>query len=819
MKISFNWLSEYIDLDNFKSNSNELGKKLTDVGLEVEGIEDQKKAWENVVVAKIITKKAHPNADRLSLCQVKVGAETLQIVCGAKNHKEGDWVVAALPGANLPGDFLIKKSKLRGELSCGMLCSEEELGLNKTMDGILILQKEDLKKEESLQEGKNWSDYKNLSDSIFDINITPNRTDCLSHFGIARELSCVLDKTLKKDFPAKTISDKFSAFPIKIEKSNLNLGYSGCVVKNVKIKESPKWLKQRLASVGVKSINNVVDVTNFVMWELGQPMHAFDLQKVNKEINIRKAKKGESLVTLDNKNIEFKGGELIIANESSPIALAGIIGGLDSGVNKDTQDIFIESAYFSPSDIRKTAKVFGIQTDSSDRFSKGSDSSILLQALNRACELIKDLAQAEVEKDIFYHKPPQINNEKINITQKFLEDKLGYSVNMKDFDKWIKALGCQLKVSSSESREVVAPIFRKDLCQPVDLLEEYARLNGYDKIPEVLPSFTGGPGKHNDYYLQNTRLANLCKNAGLLQAINYHFTNSIFQKEFLEFDLLHKTKDLKKYSTYMGGDPVSVLNPLSGDLNVMRLSLLPGLFQNLIHNYNHNQKLGNLFELGTVFNKQENNYNEQNFLSLISWGNKETLWDKSKSPLVFELKGRVESLLKSLNISFKWKVIKDLNLCPDFLHPKRSLALQIRGKLVGYLGDLHPMLLQKHKIRLNVSLAEFNTDLFNLAPTICDSNILTGKYPSVTRDLSVLCLKTLLSEDINQLIKKVAGKDCISCRVFDIYEPKDKEKLSITFRLVVQNSEKTYSEEDLQLLQANIFKNLSDKLGVEIPSS
>lgn len=808
MKISFNWLAEYIDLNNFKSNPEELGQKLTDVGLEVEGIEDQKKMWDHVVIAKIITKKAHPNADRLSLCQVKAGEETLSIVCGAKNHKEGDWVVAALPGANLPGDFLIKKSKLRGEPSFGMLCSEEELGLNKTMDGILIL------KEEGLYEGQSWSEYKNLNDSIFDINITPNRTDCLSHFGIARELSCVLDKPLKKEFPPKAIEGAFSAFSIQVEESNRDLGYSGCIIKNVKVTESPKWLKQRLASVGVNSINNIVDITNFVMWELGQPLHAFNLKKINKGLNIRSAKKGEKLVTLDNTNIEFKGGELVIANEATPVALAGIIGGLDSGVKVNTQDIFIESAYFSSSVIRKTAKVFGIQTDSSDFFSKGADSSVLLQALRRACELIQDLAQGEIQKDIFYHKPLQIKSKKIEITQKFLEEKLGYIVSMKDFDKWVKALGCQLKISTSESREVVPPSFRKDLDQPVDLVEEYARLNGYDKIPELLPSFTGEPSQHNKQYLQSKTLAELCKNSGLLQAINYHFTNSIFQKEFLG-----EEKKLKEYSTHMGSQAISVLNPLSADLDVMRLSLLPGLFQNLIYNYNHNQKLGNLFELGTVFNKQETIYNEQFFLSLISWGSRETLWDKSKSPLVFELKGRVESLLRSLKISFKWKVIKDLNLCPDFLHPKRSLALQIRGQLVGYLGELHPLFLQKHKIRLNVALAEFNTELFSSTSLLCDSSALTGKYPAVTRDLSVLSPKTLLSEEVNQLIKKVAGKDCISCSVFDIYEPEDKEKLSITFRLVVQNTEKTYSEEDLQSLQNNIFKNLSDKLGVEVPSS
>ncbi|MBE8163017.1 MAG: phenylalanine--tRNA ligase subunit beta [Bdellovibrionaceae bacterium] len=808
MKISFNWLTEYIDITSFQSQPEELGKKLTNVGLEVEGIQDQKKIWDHVVIAKIIKKQAHPNADRLSLCQVKVGKDTVPIVCGAKNHKEGDWVVAALPGANLPGDFLIKKSKLRGELSCGMLCSEEELGLSKTMEGILLLP------SEGLQEGQCWSEYKNLNDTIFDINITPNRTDCLSHFGIARELSCVLDKPLKKTFPVKTLKSTFSAFSIQVEKQNTNIGYSGCIIKNVKVAESPKWLKQRLASVGVNSINNIVDITNFIMWELGQPLHAFNLQKVNQGINIRLAKKEEKLVSLDNKTLVFEGGELVIANESAPVALAGIIGGLDSGVTFDTQDIFIESAYFEPSAIRKTAKTFGIQTDSSDRFSKGADSSILLQALNRACELVEDLAQGEVQQKIFYHAPPAVTEEKIKITQEFLEDKLGYEVSMKDFDKWITALGCQLNVSDSKSREVTPPCFRKDLSQPVDLLEEYARLNGYDKIPEQLPSFSGESSPHTKQYLKNKHLMDLCKNAGLLQAINHHFIHSTFQKDFLG-----EEKDLKKYSTYMGRQAIPVLNPLSADWDVMRLSLLPGLFQNLIYNYNHNQKWGNLFELGTVFNKEEEAYNEQFFLSFVSWGNKETLWDKSKTPLVFALKGRVEAVLKSLNIPFKWRVIKEPNFCPDFLHPKRSIALQVKGKLVGYLGELHPLLLQKHKLRLNVALAEFNTEWFNSTLSLCNSTALAGKYPAVTRDLSVLCPKTLLSEEVLQLIKKVAGKDCVSCSVLDIYEPKDKEEISITFRLVVQNAEKTYSEADLQLLQSNIFKNLSEKLGVTVPSS
>lgn len=804
MKISFNWLSEYVDIDSFKSQPEELGKKLTLAGLEIEGTDDQKKTWNHVVVARIIKKKQHPNADRLSLCEVKVGEEVFPIVCGAKNHQEGDWVVAALPGAVLPGDFVIKKSKLRGEPSFGMLCSEKELGLEQSMDGILILS------EKNLKEGQAWSEHKQLEDIIFDINITPNRTDCLSHFGVARELSCILDTPLKKTFiPIK--EGEFSDFTIQVEEANNKVGYAGCIIKNVKVQQSPLWLKNQLASVGVKSINNIVDITNFIMWELGQPLHVFDLKKVNKGISVREAKAGEKLTTLDNKNIEFKGGELIIANHSDPVALAGIMGGLDSGVSKNTQDIFIESACFNAALVRRTAKSFGIQTDSSDRFSKGTDSEMLLKALNRACELVKDLSGGQLQGEVFYHKPLDLKLEPINIDQSFLESKLGYEVNMKNFDKWLKALGCKIEVLSSVKRKLTPPSFRKDLTQPVDLVEEYARLNGYDKIPEILPNLSTMPSQHNAEYLKIKNLAYLCKGAGLLQAINYNFTNFTFQKEFLG------TKVLPKYSTYMGEKGVSVLNPLNSDTNTMRLSLLPGLFQNLIYNYNHNQKTGNLFEIGKVFKKQESSYKEETFLSFMSWGNVEGLWDKSETPLVFQLKGQVESVLKSLKVPFKWKVIKEDSLCPDFLHPKRSMALQVRGKLVGYLGELHPSFAQKHKIKLEVVLAEFNIEFFNQSVITCDSSMLTGKYPSVTRDLSVLCPKGLLSEDVGQLIKKTVGKDLISCKVLGTYSPKDKTVLSITFRLVLQNTDKTYSEEDLQSLQSSIFKNLSEILGVEVP--
>lgn len=806
MKISFNWLTEYIDIDDFKSCPEELGKKLTSVGLEVEGIEDQTKIWNHVVVAKIIEKKVHPNADRLSLCEVKVGKEVVPIVCGAQNHKQGDWVVAALPGAILPGGFTIKKSKLRGEASFGMLCSDTELGLEKTIDGILILEGDNLK------EGQSFSEYKNLNDTIFDINITPNRTDCLSHFGIARELSCILDKPLKKNFLPIETKNQFLEFPLQVEKTVQDLSYSGCVIKNVKVQESPSWLKKRLASVGVKSINNIVDITNFVMWELGQPLHAFDLKKVNKGISIGFAKHGEKLTTLDNKNIEFKGGELIISGNSTPVALAGIIGALDSGVSPSTQDIFIESAYFNSASIRKTAKFFGIQTDSSDRFSKGTDPEILLHALGRACELVSSLAQGEFQSEVFYHKSLVKDFKTIVISQEFLENRLGYIVNMKDFDKWLQALGCKVDLEDSGSRVLTPPSFRKDLTQAVDLVEEYARLNGYDKIPEILPSLVKAPSQHASDYIKNKTLAYLCKNMGLLQAINYNFTNSVFQKEFLGAE-----KSLSKYSSYMGDKGVPVLNPLSSDLDIMRLSLLPGLFQNLVYNYTHNQKVGNLFEIGTVFNKKNTAYNEQSLLSFASWGRSEELWSKSKAPLVYQLKGRVEGILRSLNVVFKWKVIKDDSMCPDFFHPKRAIALQIRGKLVGYLGELHPLLLQNHKIRLEVALAEFNIEFFNQVSALGNSAILGGKYPSVVRDLSVLCPKDLLSEDVVQLINKTVGKDLVFCKVVDVYAPKDKVTLSVTFRLILQNKDKTYSEEDLKLLQSSIFKNLSDKLGVEVP--
>lgn len=804
MKLSFNWLNQYIDITEFKNKPEDLGQKLTNVGLEIEGIDNQSKAWQHIVVAKIISKKAHPNADKLSLCQVDTGSETVSIVCGAKNHKQGDCVVAALPGATLPGDFTIKKSKLRGEDSFGMLCSESELGLETSMDGILIL-------DSNAKVGSLWSEHNNLNDSIFDVNVTPNRADCLSHFGIARELSCVLNKKLKKDFSKIEVKNTFSEFSINIAADNKKLGYSACVIKNVTVAESPSWLKERLASVGAKSINNIVDITNFVMWELGQPMHAFDLKKINKAIYIRLAKKSETLMTLDNKNIEFKGDELIIADAVNPLALAGVIGGLDSGVNLNSKDIFIESAYFESAGVRRASKAFGIQTESSDRFSKSTDPDNLLKALKRACELISQLAGGEVQENIFYHKAPVTENKTIIITKSFLEDKLGYTVDIKDFDQKMLSLFCQLKILKSEEREVIAPAFRKDLDQAVDLVEEYARLNGYDKIPEILPVFSDTPSQHNTDYLKNKKLTTLCKNAGFFQAINYHFTNSKFQNTFLG-----DKKGLKKYSSFIEGE-VPVLNPLSSDLNVMRLSLLPDLFKNVLYNYKHNQQLGNLFELGSVFNKEDKAYKENHFISFISWGNKNTLWEKNQTALVFQLKGRVESLLKNLNLSFSWQTITDTNLCPNFLHPKRALALQLRGQWVGYLGEVHPSLLQKHKIRSTMALAEFNTEFFNFNTVTCKFSALSSKYPTVTRDLSVLCPKDLLSEKISQSIKKTVGKDLLSCSVLDIYEPKNTDKVSISFRLLLQNAEKTYSEDDLQELQTNIFKNLSKNLGVTVP--
>ena len=798
MKISLNWLNDYIDLKDYYSKPEELDRILTDAGLEVEGFENQGAAYKFIKVGQVKLLEKHPDADKLTICQVDIGEKELQtIVCGAKNHKQGDFVVAALPGAVLPGDFKIKESKIRGQKSSGMMCSEKELGLAEESPGIMILPKDS-------PVGKDFSEYYNLNDVIFEVNVTPNRADCLSHWGLARELSCLLDRKCelpKSNFkPVKKSTKKQIDFQLK--NSDLCPRYSGRSIFKVKVGPTPIWMKQRLESVEINSINNVVDVTNYILMELGQPLHAFDVSKVtDKKILVDSSKPKEKFQTLDATEFELTGDELVIRDGEKPVALAGVVGGLNSGVEESTTELFIESAYFKQEAVRRTSRKFGIETDSSYRFSRGTDPEGVVLALERACQLISEVAGGEVAEDFYDEYPQPLQRSEIQISKSFLEEKLGYQVEDKSFTGWMKRLGCEIQ-GDKKSWQVKAPSFRWDLNDDVDLIEEYARLNGYDQIPEVLPALKETPTAHADLFFQSNLVQRLLKEEGLSQAMNYHFTSSKWCQEFLGSELKNS---------------LPIKNPLNEDLDIMRPELLPSLMKNLLHNYRHGNETGRLYELGSIFRKDEDQYIEEQQLSFLLWGQKDSVWQKDQDrAVVYDLKRHVENVLTKLGCSsWDWR---DVENAPEYYHPGQCASLFLEGKTLGQIGSLHPKWQEEFKIRTTVALANFNFDqLMKNHPRKFKFKALS-KFPMVERDLAFLVPDTVTSGQIVKEIQKAAKPLLRSVEVFDIYEGKNlpENHKSMAFKLLLQDEKATLEEKGLQELQDKVIAAVEKKLGVKV---
>ncbi|MCZ0933210.1 MAG: phenylalanine--tRNA ligase subunit beta, partial [Oligoflexia bacterium] len=476
MKFSLKWLDDFIEVQPFFKDPGQLATALTQSGLEVDSFEDQKAQFKNIVTAQIKSEQKHPQADRLTVCQVKTDAQTYSIVCGAKNHKAGDKVVLAKIGAVLQGDFKIKKSRIRGVDSEGMLVSRSELGFDSKEEGIWILPKK-------TELGKSLAELEGWNDVIFEITVPPNRSDCLSHKGLAREISALFSIPFsQKEFSIERSTDLSiqKSLSVEVEDKQACPRYCACLIEGVKIQESPSWLKERLKSLGLKSINNVVDITNFVLWDRGQPLHAFDRDKIE-NIKVSLAKK-EKFLALDESELELTEEDLSIRDNKKVLALAGVIGGLDSSITAQTKNIVIESACFAPEKIRKTSRRFGLETDSSYRFARGVDAFEVKSAMDLACFLIQKEAGGRVSKDFYDLNYLEKKKPKIKISLSDLSERLGCSVSGAQFEKWMINLGCEVS-SHSSNFEVTAPSYRSDLKIKEDLIEEFARLEGYHQIP------------------------------------------------------------------------------------------------------------------------------------------------------------------------------------------------------------------------------------------------------------------------------------------------------------------------------------------------
>ena len=775
MLISLDWLKQYVDI---KENIKELENALTMIGQEVEAIDIQGEGLDHVVIGEIVEYDRHPNSDRLTLLKVNVGdAENpLQIVCGATNHKLGDKVVVARIGAVLPGDFKIKKSKIRDVESFGMLCSEVELGLGENADGIIILPAD-------APIGQEYRKYAGLDDVVFELEITPNRPDCLSHIGIAREIAAYYGRKVKYPISTftETIEPTTKVAKVTIEDKDRCKRYMGRVIKNVKVQESPEWLKRRIKAMGMKPINNIVDITNFVMFEYNQPMHAFDLDKVvNGSVVVRAAKENEKITTLDGVERELNNGELLIADEEKPLAIAGIIGGIESEITYDTKNVFLEVAYFEPSNIRKTARRIGVTTESSYRNERGMDIDGIEEASERAVALIVEIAGGEILDgaiDRYVEKPKKyeipLSFEKLNrfIGKEIPEDVVG---------KILSNLGFGIKTLSQDTLVVTPPTYRGDLTRTADIYEEVIRMYGFDNIEAIMPVENIQPGVREANVELTDDTKKILKQIGLQEVVNYSF----IPKNVTEI------LDIKT-------PVIEIKNPLSEDMAVLRPTLMWSLLANIRDNINRNQYDLRLCEVSRIFKPAEELAQEELRICIGLAGRPErTLWDpKPEAYDFYTLKGYVEKLLEYMGLS-RYRLVRSTD---KNFHPGRSAEIMVGNDVIGVFGEIHPDVQEKMDIkRERVYIAEL--DLAKLAKygkkAIKYEKIV--KYPEVTRDLAIVLDRDILVGEMVDNIKKLSHL-IEKVDIFDVYEGEriEADKKSVAISIVLRNKEKTLDEKEI----------------------
>ncbi|WP_163468000.1 phenylalanine--tRNA ligase subunit beta [Fusobacterium sp. IOR10] len=794
MLISLEWLKQYVDI---KEDIGELENALTMIGQEVEAINIQGADLDNVVIGKIVEYGKHPEADRLSLLKIDIGEEeNLQIICGAPNHKLGDKVVVAKIGAILPGNFKIKKSKIRGIESQGMCCSSSELGLGKESSGIIIL-------PEDAPIGEGYREYAGLNDVIFELEITPNRPDCLSHIGIAREIAAYYGRKVKYPHNEifESLEDVENNIKIEIEDKERCKRYSGRVIRGVKIEESPEWLKKRVISMGLNPVNNIVDITNFVMFEYNQPIHAYDLNKLEgNNIVIRSGKVGEKLITLNNEEIELN-GELVIADAKKPIGLAGIIGGLDSSIQSETVDLFLEVAYFEPENIRKNSKKLGIFTDASYRFERGLDIDNVEVVLERATYLIEQISGAKIigkAKDCYLEKA--IKREiplDINKLNKFV----GKQIDAQDGIKILTNLGLEVKNSLGDGSVVVAPpLYRKDLSRPADLYEEVIRMYGFENIENKMPVEDITAGKKDATISLMDEAKEILAKIGLQEVINYSFIPKNVREIF----------HIKK-------EELMILNPIVETMSMMRPILSYSILTNIKENLNRNQNSIKIFEVSKVFEKTDNLLAKEEVHMAIGISGREerSLWDsKPEAYDFYTLKGYVEEFMAQVGIK-NYKVERTEN---SNFHPGRAADIKIGKVIVGTFGEAHPKIAEKIEIdKERAYVAEINLSLLEnyMRNKIKYERVV--KYPEVSRDLAIVLDEEILVGDMIKAIEK-SSNYIESVNLFDIYKGEHiaKGKKSVAIGIILRNKEGTLSEEEILKVQEKVLELIEKKYRGEI---
>lgn len=805
MIVTHSWLKEFVD---FKFTVEELSHRLTMAGLEVDFLEKIGEGLDAVVVGHLLAVDAHPEADRLTLCKVDVGREVLQIVCGARNHRPGDYVAVAQIGAVLPGDFKIKKSKIRGVESQGMLCSEKELGLAAESEGILIL-------PAGLSLGIPVFTALGLKDARFELGLTPNRPDCLSVVGVAREVAAMVGQPLTLPTPilheSSVAADTLTS--ITIEDTELCPRYAARMIRGVTIGPSPQWLIRRLESVGQRSINNVVDVTNYVLMELGHPLHAFDFNLLRGgKIVVRPAVEGETFTTLDSQERNLKSSDLMICDAVGPVALAGIMGGENSEIQAQTTDILLESAYFKPSAIRRTSKRLGMHTEASHRFERGADIDMVPLALDRAAALITEVAGGTVLAGMIDAYPEKIIGQCLTISDRRTRQILGIDLGLQRIAQILASIGLTVLPSAVDMEhngilQVLIPTFRPDLEREIDLIEEVARINGYDAIPETMPVsriVNQRPSKRHELA---QKIRNLMVSSGSAETINYAFINpNVWDKLGLAVD------DPRRHT-------VKVSNPLTEDQSVMRTSLLPSLLEAAARNLSYRSRDLRLFELRPVFVPRDGEElpDEPLRLGLLLCGRREPDgWGQNgESVDFFDLKGMLEEIAEVLRIpSLRWE--KDAG--ESFLHPGKSAVMFSRNQRIGVLGEVHPQTLAAFAIDSPLYVAELDVEaLLKVAGHFAGIKPLS-RFPDLTRDSALLVDEEVNASRLFELFDKVKSRDAEDLLIFDIYRGKGIEpgQKSVAIRVRYRSPERTLTDEEVNKAHGKLVEMLCRELNAKI---
>jgi len=817
MNLSYNWLKKYVAFDVTPEKLDEI---LTDCGLEVEGMErvqSVKGGLEGIVIGEVLSCEKHPNADTLSVTTVDVGNGTiLPIVCGAPNVAAGQKVPVATVGTTLydgDNDFKIKKSKIRGEVSEGMICAEDELGLGSMHDGIMVL-------KDTALIGSKAKDYFKIEDDFrFEIGLTPNRADATSHIGSARDLVAVFNQ-MNGNSESKLMLPDVSEF--KVDNTNLDIDvivedaeacprYSGLTLSNIEVKESPDWLKNVLQTIGIRPINNIVDITNFVMYETGQPLHAFDADAVKgNKVIVKKMAKGSKFITLDEVERELSGNDLMICNTEEGMCIGGVFGGLSSGITEKTTRMFLESAYFEPTGIRKTSKFHGLKTDASFRYERGADPNITLFALKRAALLIKELAGAEVSSEIKDVYPNKIDPWQVSIKYANVNRLIGKEIPVAMMKSILVDLDIKILEETEGGLLLEIPTFKVDVTREADIIEEILRVYGYNNIDfsESVHSALSYGKKPDNEKLQNL-ISDYLSNNGFAEAMNNSLTKASYYETNPDFN---------------AEESVKMLNPLSSDLNVLRQSLIYGGLESVLYNINRKSPDLKLYEFGKSYRlansgaeKVEKRYQEEKHLALLMTGKKspESWSDKPQQVDFYDLKQAVQHILKKLQFNIL-SLSVDTEIKNYF---SDGLRFSFNNKALVELGELSPKVLKSMGIKQPVFYADFNwQNIFKMVKQHDVQYQEVPKFPVVRRDLALVLDKTIKFEAIEDLAYKAEKRSLKSVNLFDIYEGEElgegKKSYSVSFFL--QNSEKTLNDKQIDKMMKRFIHVFEQDLGAII---